>query len=325
MVASPITESWSWTAGTGMPDASTTVVDESVLLALALAYHSAQSGSSMAAEAASRDLLLRLRPVNNADLERWMAAYNVLLAAAQRQQAMLTLAYIKATLALYDVQDTALRIVADTRLAEDLIALAEGDTWRHAPSGLRNEVRQAAIRLGAGGASLDDHLLADRAFNLASPVVKVRTELAGGAKLVEAVDKVAPEVETMTDASLRAAERWTMQHVNWPSFKDGRAMVYKRLITPGACGWCRLVATRLYPAVPGRMDGAAATWHRGCRCTWKLISYSEATSYDRARKEGDYYDGARAIGLWQGDAPDSYLDYIASVRSTDGSDGFALP
>lgn len=293
--------------------------EPAVLLSLALAYHTAQYGMSFASESAARDLFLRMRPINDADMREWMAAWETLLAAQMRQQAYLTSAYIANTLQRFGIELVE-SIDRDLAALADLEQMMESRVYALAPSGLRAEIRDAARRLGAGGARLDDLLLADRVQSLASPVVKVRTATAGGATLDEAVRSVVPDVEGMTFDFGRSAERIAMRAAQWPAFKNGQAMLYRRVITPGACGWCAIVATRLYAA---RSAKGSAVWHRGCRCTWQLVSEADATAYAKKLKDsdGDYFAAAREAGLWTGDAPASSAEFIRTRRATDGSTG----
>lgn len=311
-----VSTDWSWPTSSG-PSVGDVVIPADVLLTMTLAYHTAQYRGSVAAEQASRDLLLRLRPVNDADMGRWIDAFNRLLAAQQQQQALLTQAYIKQTLALYRVQEVALRVIDSTRAAEDLLTFTHTPEFKHTPESLRAEVFASLRRLNANKeATLRDHLLADRARNLASPVIKVRTELSQGATLPEAVDTVAKHVEGLAYDAGRAAERLGMEGIGWPSFKNGHAMLYKRVTTPGACGWCQIVATRLYAAASAK---ASAQWHRGCRCSWQLVDFQTAKTYADTHAQDGYYAAARAAGLWEGDAPLSYADYITENRAKTGA------
>jgi hypothetical protein len=305
--------------------------DPAALLALAVAYHAAQFGLSAASESAARDLFLRLRPVSDADLTEWMDAWNRLLAAQQAQQDALTTAYVRNQLALMGTELTAGSTFVDAAALGDLEDMIDGPNWRFASSGLRREVDEAARRLGAGKGLQADRLLADRVKTLHSPVIKVRTELSVGKGIAEALDAVVPDVEGMTFNANRAAERLSMDAINWPSFKNGKAMLYRRVVTPGACGWCVMVATRLYAAesatmsIPGvkaskgDLMRGSAIWHRGCRCTWQLVTFDQANAYHNGLGKGekpDYWSGARAAGMWEGDAPESYVDFIRGRRAT---------
>jgi hypothetical protein len=307
---------FTWASGSGQRvevDA-----DPAVLLALAVAYHTAQYRLASTSESAARDLFLRLRPINNADMGEWMAAWNRLLGAQQKQQSQLTAAYIRSTLGQYGIALEQKALVDDVALG-DLESMMGGKEFRLAPAPLRADIMDAARRLGKGLGTVDDRLLADRALNLASPVIKVRTGTSVGMSLDEALDSVLPEVEDMTFNANRAAERLAMEATRWPTFKNGKAMLYRRIVTPGACGWCITVATRLYPAESGK---GSATWHRGCRCTWQLVTFDHAKTYlDTLRKnEGDYFAAAESVGMWRGDAPASTAEFIRATRATtDGS------
>jgi hypothetical protein len=305
-------ETGTWTTSSG--ERVRLDADPAALLALAVAYHAAQYGLSAASESAARDLFLRLRPVSDADLTEWMDAWNRLLAAQQAQQSALTTAYVRSQLALMGTELSVGSTFVDAAALGDLEDMIDGPNWRVASPGLRREVDEAARRLGAGKGLQVDRLLADRVKTLHSPVIKVRTELSVGKGIVEALDAVAPDVEGMTFNANRAAERLSMDAINWPSFKNGKAMLYRRVITPGACGWCAVVATRLYAAETGK---SSSVWHRGCRCTWQLVTLDQANAYhDGLGKDSDYWAAARAAGMWEGDGPESYVDFIRNRRAT---------
>ncbi len=303
---------FTWASGSGQRvelDA-----DPAVLLALALAYHTAQYRLSSTSESAARDLFLRLRPINDADMGEWMMAWNRLLAAQQKQQALLTTSYIRSTLGQYGIALEAKSFVDEVAL-DDLETMMGGKTFRLAPAPLRADIMDAARRLGKGVGTVDDRLLADRARNLASPGIKVRTASSTGLSLAESLDAVVPEVEDFTFNANRAAERLSMDATQWPTFKNGKAMLYRRVPSAGACGWCVTVATRLYSTQSGK---GSAAWHRGCRCSWQLVTFEHAKTYlDTLRKsDGDYFAAAESVGMWRGDAPASTAEFIRTTRAT---------
>jgi len=301
------------------PDVSTQTitvdVDPAVLLSTALAYHTAQYRLQSSSERAARDLFVRLRPISDADMAEWMDAWNTLLAAQQAQQGTLTTAYIRVTLGQFGVRlPRDVVVPASDAVFADLRRWVDSRAYRSASGNLRRQVDEALTRVASGGPSARDAQLADRVLNLAAPVVKVREATSLGATLEAAVNDVADHVEGVTYNTSRAAERMALDAVTkWPTFKNGQAMLYRRVPQAGACGWCILVATRLYPLSASKRGPA---WHRGCRCSWQLAAESQVKAYDAAHKasEGDYFAAARAAGLWTGDAPRSYKTFISDTR-----------
>jgi hypothetical protein len=289
-------------------------VDPAVLLTLAMAYHAAQYRLQAASERAARDLFARLKPINDTDLAEWMAAWDRVLAAQQAQQGLLTTAYVRGTLLRFGVTlPREVTLPASSPLWDDLETFASSDTFDAAPATLRREVEGALGRASTGAASARDAHLADRVLNLEAPVVKVRAATAAGATLDEAVDAVLPHVEDVTYNAGRAAERIAVNAISsWPTFQNGQAMLYRRIPQAGACGWCVLVATRLYSLASSKR---AAQWHRGCRCAWQLVSEEQANAYSKAHKDtGDYFAAARAAGLWTGEKPASHKAFVSEHR-----------
>jgi hypothetical protein len=290
-------------------------VDPALLLAIALAYHTAQYRLQVASERAARDLFLRLKPINDTDLTEWMAAWDRVLAAQQAQQGLLTTTYVRTTLARFGVTlPREVTVPSSSPLWDDLASFASSDTFRRAPAAMQRNVEAALGRASVGAATARDAHLADRALNLGAPVVKVRAATAAGATLDEAVDVVLPHVEGVTYNANRAAERIAVNAIStWPTFQNGQAMLYRRIPQAGACGWCVTVATRLYGLASGKRT---AIWHRGCRCAWQLVSEEQASRYAKALKgsDSDYFAAARAAGMWTGDAPANYRDFIRTNR-----------
>lgn len=290
-------------------------IDPAVLVALAVGYQASQEVASRVAEQASLDLWRAMRPVTDADKSEWVGAWNNLLAAQQDRQAALTAGYARTAFASFGVDfDDDLTIDVDADLWDDL------DRWASSPAvdispTLTNEAREALARVKAGEALLSDAMLADRILNLEASVTKLRTELAAGAVLDEAVETVAPYVGSVTYNAGRAAERIMASSTSWPKFKNGSAMLYRRVPSAGACGWCVLVSTRVYSLESFRRG---ARWHTGCRCSWRPLTEGEARRYARAfRDSKDYFKAAESIGAWVGPAPDNYEKFIAQNRAKD--------
>jgi hypothetical protein len=290
-------------------------IDPAVLLALAVGYQASQEVASRVAEQTAIDLWRAMRPVTDADKTEWVTAWDSLLGAQQERQAAITAGYARSTFSAFGVTfDDDLTIDVDNELWDDL------DRWASSPANtisptLTAEAEAALARVKAGQALLSDAMLADRILNLEAPVIKVRAGLAEGKVLSEAVESVTPYVASVTYNAGRAAERIMATSTSWPKFKNGSAMLYRRVPAAGACGWCILVSTRVYSLESFKRG---ARWHRGCRCSWRPLTEAEARAYARAfRDSKDYFKAAESIGAWEGPAPTNYEKFIAANRATD--------
>ena len=291
------------------------------LLALALAYQAAQFQLSRRTEIAARMLWAQLGPVSDRDMRDWVERWDALLAAQAAQQRTLTAAYIGQAMSRFGVEPAGVSLTVSGVPSSAREWL--GSRYAAAStSALRSAVEDAVQALEAGSASVAQAALADRVGWLHSPVVKVRWGLSTGLPAADALARAGDFVEEATYNAGRAVERIVMGASGWPAFKNGVAMMYRRVTHPGACGWCRLVATRLYSLASFKATGGgtSAQWHAWCRCTWAPVTFDEARTYAGRLKDsdGDYYAAARAIGLWDGDAPENWRD-IERQRATSGA------
>lgn len=300
--------------GTGAPvaEVDTGVSTSMVLLGMAGAYHVGQTRLSAASERAARDLWLRMRPITDADLSRWMDEYDTILAGAARQQAGLTRTYVRTSTAQLGAT------------VEPVIAVPASDAervsrWLRSPQG---EVASSRLRssvealVDKGEWTVEERALFDRLKFLHSPVVKQRWRQSEGFAPTDALQVTASDVQAEVYAAQRAVEAEVMGSIDWPTFKNGVAMLYKRVPQAGACGWCRTVATRLYSLASYR---AGARWHVGCRCTWQAVTFKEAKAYASVlQQQNDYYAAASSIGLYEGDRPDVKARFDAEAAAAAG-------
>ena len=279
------------------------------LLGLAAAYQTAQYRISTAAEDASLRLWRQQRPITDSDMSGWMLSWSALLAGYAAQQSALTRAYANASLSRFG---TALSDVSSidpfpTNVDEWL----SSEQGRIAPASLREAARRAAGAIESGSGTVQDAALVDRLTFLHSPVIKTRWRVSEGAAFADAVEEVTSFVSGQAYNAGRVAESLVMDAANWPSFKNGTAMLYKRVPQAGACGWCQLVATRLY-SLAAKKNAEKRPFHALCRCTWAPVTFDEAKAYSsELTRTGDYYSAAARIGAWRGPTPQSYLDVQA--------------
>jgi hypothetical protein len=313
------------TANGGLPvdDADETVdgdANPAALLAAAAAYHAAQTRLLAAAGTAARGLWQRIAPIDDASAGSWVSGWDALLASTARQQAALTTAYVRQLATLMGSPGFAVDFgdAVDPSEVQQLRVWLDGPAGRQVPEQVRDAAAEAVTRIGEGAADVADLAKVDRSRMLHSPVVAVRSELAAGRKPADAVAAAASDVSASTDAHARAVERVVMDATRWPRFKNGVAMMYKRVPQNKACGWCRIVATRLYSAKSGK---ASARWHDACRCTWTLVTLQEARTYAAtlSSSRGDYFAAAESVGMWDGPG----IDYLSFIRGNRG-DGRAV-
>ena len=303
----------------------TSEANAAVLLAIAGTYHSAQYMLAVRTQRLTRDLWSRLRPVDDASLGQWMGAWDSALSSAAAAQNRLTESYVRMSLQSFGVRTPPMVTVqppGESRIA-NVEAWLDSDVADLDPN-LHDEAEALLRRLRGQQASLNDLARADRLPWLHSPVVKGRTNLSNGMGLDDALAAVEPSLDVVVDAALRTNESDVIGNVGWPRFKNGKAMLAKRLPSAGACGWCRVVATRLYSLESYTRDKA---WHADCRCDMVLVTEAEAKRYasvfqstkgegGRAGSdEGNYYKAAQAIGLWSGPTERGAFNDIIDQRA----------
>jgi hypothetical protein len=283
------------------------------LIALASAYQLAQYRVSRNAERAAQALWLAQRPLTDSELSAWMSSWNGLLAGHSATQANITTAYMRTALSQFGA-------VAPTALTPPTADASSATEWldstgRLASPALRAQVAAARDAMEAGEASIAQAALLDRTPLLASPVVKQRWHVSQGETFDTGLQTTSSFVRDSTYTSGRVAEQLVMGARNWPAFKNGVAMLYKRIPQATACGWCILVSTRLYSLASFK---ASAEWHAHCHCSWAPVTLPEAQAYASGLAEGgDYYAAAARIGLWSGPAPTDYR-VIERQRATTG-------
>lgn len=303
------------------PLAAESGVGAGSLLALAAAYHLAQTRLSRNAERSAAALLRSQRPLTDAQMTAWMASWNALLGGQAASQAQLTAAYARTQMSRFGVS-VPVTLTVPSPAPDGIDGWLAGPYARIAPPSLLADVRRARAVMDSGTLPASQAALVDRVQFLHSPVVKQRWRVSEGETFDAALSSNGRFVSSATYDAGRAVERIVMGAQSWPAFRNGTAMMYRRVPQAGACGWCRLVATRLYSLASFRATGGgqSAPWHGACRCAWAAVTLSDATSYANALAEnGDYFDAASRIGLWSGDRPSNYRDLEREKAVADGS------
>lgn len=285
-----------------------------LLAAMAASYQQARGRTVLATQQAAKDLWLKLRPVTDADMTRWLEAFDTLLAASAAQQTALTQGYVSASLNRFGVSRYVTPDVVPSSVVntEKVAGWLDGPVGAVAPDSLIRKVETVLDHADKGILTVADTAVVDRLPWMSSPVIDMRSRLGAGEPVVKAVQSVVPRVEGFADTHLREVESVTRGAAAWPSFKStGSAMMYARMPQAGACGWCRAVATRLY-SLRSYKSSKTGAWHAYCHCTWAPVTLKQAETYSqRLAKDGDYYAAAESVGLWKGPRPDSWQELVA--------------
>jgi hypothetical protein len=246
----------------------------------------------------------------------WVSQWDAFLAAQEAQQARLSESFARSSMRAggYGEPPPVSRVsVAEEELlkAQDWLASPQA---RLAPD-LDREVRDALRRMDSQLMELQDALRLDRLPWLHSPVVEARTGLSQGKPVDAVINNAAKSVAAKAEAAMRTAEADSVAGVQWPTFKNGTPMLYKRVPQAGACGWCRVVATRLY-GLRSFKEGRA--WHESCNCSWAPVTSAEARAYSRRldKTDGNYYEAAKAVGLWSGRTGEGAYQDVVGERAT---------
>ena len=287
-----------------------------ILFAASAAAAQAAYAANMATTRNAVSAWLNSRPVNDDEMREWMNDFDRIQGNAARQHEMLTRSWANMSLRSFGATAQPLPWVdPEPSLIEPLRRWVDGPIPDIAPE-LAADALAILDRVDAGTASVADLAKADRIPSLHSPVLDVRTRLSVGEGLFTAHRGASGHIARIVDASLRSTENATIRSIRWPTFKDGTAMMAIRVPQAGACGWCRVVSTRLYSLASLRRG---AMWHTACRCAMRMATEAEAKAYNDAfkRSEGNYYEAAAAVGNWTGPTRGvNYNDVVAQRATT---------
>jgi hypothetical protein len=150
-------------------------------------------------------------------------------------------------------------------------------------------MRQQLALIGEGVASsavieVADLLVTAETPWLVSPVSRMRKVLAAGQELVESAEDAArltaqAQAEAaryaghLVQTEVRATERTAATRAYSTHWDSGEPLSWKRVPEVGACGWCRVVADRLYSAE------FTGEWHADCHCDWRMVTAAESSGW----------------------------------------------
>lgn len=131
-----------------------------------------------------------------------------------------------------------------------------------------------------------------------SPMVASRIGVAGAVDPREAMRLGATRVVEVTNAAIREAEQRSLNQiieslgqieveVEFTEVEEGeprrqkqrQKFAYRRIPQQGACGWCEVVADRLYTE-KAKKNHPLGAWHDYCRCTWRKVTADEAAKFE---------------------------------------------
>jgi hypothetical protein len=248
-----------------------------VLDRLAQAHHYAFTRIQEAALAAVTALWLELTTNSLTDEERWLAGLWAVIEGSARVSSYEAAAYLQAQL---DYTGIAPRLPAP-----DLSWLREDfDAWAVTP------IREATARLAA-----EPDVAYEVIVRETVPVVRKLTDTVLRTVEVRSIDALVSSeafAASTTFVGTRPEEQFrpltTGEARALADRLNGKKLTkqYMRVTQAGACGWCQVVASRLYShGATLRGEG----WHDRCRCTWREVTPDEAATWSNPLA-GDWQD-----------------------------------
>lgn len=232
-------------------------------------YQQAYSSLAIAAEAAAVDAWLASNTLNDDD---WLPFYWVIVLGSASQAADLAAAYTDAQLDVLTAWRPPSVPVADLGWLEPDFA-----AWGATPTA-------HARWLVSEGMTADQAIVetADKVSRQMTSVLRAAENNAIDQILNEADeflvwDEVAAPDDVVFDGrSLEAFMQDAAAQGYRTTKRTRQAMAWRRIPQGGACGWCRVVADRLYTDASAR---AGRAWHNYCRCTWRLVTPDESREW----------------------------------------------
>jgi hypothetical protein len=228
---------------------------EDRLDALARVYGQRQTQLRTRAAAAAERLFVASAADGIPAADVWTERYVRLITASQRATATATDVYMRQQLAVIGETVSASRAVTDIA---DLLISPE-TRWVSSPLGRMGRV------LAAGQQAVET------AADAAALTVRARAEAARYAG-------------HLVHTEVRATERQTATRAYNTHWSTSEPLRWKRIPEAGACGWCRVVADRLYSAeFPGE-------WHTDCNCDWRMVTMAESNDWKPELRGDDWRD-----------------------------------
>ena len=259
-------------------------VDPAVLDRMAAQYQQSISRVHIAAEAAAVDAWYQYDSFQGEDEEGWNATFWAIVLAASTSVSAISRAYLQNQLA-YTGYAAPLPSPDLGWLDEDFsnynLSPMVAARWRVS----EGEDGSTAMVYGA-----------QRAEKLLSAVVREAEQQTFEQMVRSQVFEVSWEFEVddraptilFPDSQDRADQLAATQMAEGRNMKRrGRDVKYKRIPQAGACGWCRVVADRLY-SVKAKEASPLGAWHTYCRCTWRQVTAQEAAAFTPRYGDGEW-------------------------------------
>jgi hypothetical protein len=119
---------------------------------------------------------------------------------------------------------------------------------------------------------------------LRAPVLRERKLIAEGLDPVAARSQAARYAGDLMVAEVRATERVAAADSYRKHWDSGEPLKYKRILEVGACGWCKIIADRLYSA------DDEGDWHTHCHCIWRTVTPAEAGAHSPKYSKDQWRD-----------------------------------
>lgn len=245
-------------------------VDPYVMDQMAAAYQQALSRLSIAAEMAVEDAWFSHDSFDSDDDEEWEAAFWAVVGTVGAATAALTREYVQVMGAYVGIMATLPSPDLDW-LTEDFaswdLSPAIMARWRSS----EGDDSREAIRVAGGRANKLTTAVLRRAEQetfeqmLGSFPFEFSWEYE-----IDDTPNVPVFPATVEEADRIATTRTDVKRTSRPK--------YRRMTQADACGWCRVVADRVYTARAFERN-PLGQWHTYCRCTWRRITDSEARAF----------------------------------------------
>lgn len=241
---------------------------EALLDRMADAYQQAFSRIQIAAEQAAQDAWYALDSYSSDQDEEWEAAFWLIMSAAALAAATLAVTYMQRQ---FDAEGipVVLALPSLDWFQDDF------NDWKLSP--------MVAARINrADGLTREEAMTrgAERVSKLSTAAIRQAEQRALADFLADL--KFEGEVE-LTQVPI--SRRQTRQRADT---RVAEVVKFKRVTQQGACGFCEVIADKLYTA-PGAAALSPKTlmgaWHNYCRCSWRKVTVREAEEF-RPRLSG---------------------------------------
>lgn len=239
---------------------------EMILDRLAQAYQSAFASIQVAAERAAMETWYQFGSFAGEDEEAWSEALWAIVVGAATAASYTTLSYVEAQWRAEGL---------DVTLPEPDLDWLEDDfkVWHLSPMvAARIAVSRGATPQAAMSAA------ATRVTDVTTAVLR-QVEQQALDTFLDSIGEIQVDVDyTEVDPTVAPKGKADKPRVRW-----------KRVTSPGACGFCVVTADRLYSG-RAQKRSPLGPWHNYCRCTWRKVTEREAAAFEPSLSGGEWKD-----------------------------------